>query len=92
MSDQILLHSLVWDNALAELGKALAPDVIPHNQEAREPHGRTALMLVVSLGRVDAAKLLIMVGANVNTECDGWTVVGAGGDQHWGPRLGAACA
>ncbi len=45
MSDQILLHSLVWDNALAELGKALAPDVIPHNQEAREPHGRTALML-----------------------------------------------
>ena len=74
MSDQILLHSLVWDNALAELGKALAPDVIPHNQEAREPHGRTALMLVVSLGRVDAAKLLIMVGANVNTECDGWSV------------------
>jgi len=75
MADQILLHSLVWDNALAELGKELAHEVIPHNLEARDPHGRTALMLAVSLGRVEAARLLIKAGANVNTECDGWTVV-----------------
>jgi len=75
MADQILLHSLVWDNSLAELGKELAPEVIPHNLEARDPHGRTALMLAVSLGRVEAARLLIKAGANVNTECDGWTVV-----------------
>ena len=71
MSDQILLHSLVWDNALAELGNDLALEVIPHNQEAREPHGRTALMLAVSLGRVEAARLLIIAAANVNTERDG---------------------
>ena len=75
MADQILLHSLVWDNALAELGKELAHEVIPHNLEARDPHGRTALMLAVSLGRGEAARLLIKAGANVNTECDGWTVV-----------------
>ena len=75
MAEQILLHSLVWDNAMAELGKELAPEVIPHDLEARDPHGRTALMLAVSLGRVEAARLLIKAGANVNTECDGWTVV-----------------
>ena len=45
--------------------------------EARDPHGRTALMLAVALGRVDCARVLIDAGANVNTECDGWTVVQA---------------
>ena len=47
----------------------------PRELEARDPHGRTALMLAVSLGRVEAARLLIQAGANVNVECDGWTVV-----------------
>ena len=32
-------------------------------------------MLAVFLGRVEAVRLLVKAGANVNTECDGWTVV-----------------
>jgi len=43
--------------------------------EDRDTHGRTPLMLAVCLGHLDAAKLLIEKGANVNTETDGWTCV-----------------
>ena len=32
-------------------------------------------MLAVFLGRVEAVRLLVKAGANVNTECDGRTVV-----------------
>ena len=35
-------------------------------------------MLAVCLGHLDAAKLLIEKGANVNTETDGWTCVQVG--------------
>jgi len=32
-------------------------------------------MLAVTLGQVECTRLLLDAGANVNTECDGWTVV-----------------
>lgn len=32
-------------------------------------------MLAVSLGQIECTRQLLDVGANVNTECDGWTVV-----------------
>ena len=69
LPDKILLHSL------AELGNELASEVIPQALETKDLHGRTALMLAVFLGRVEAVRLLVKAGANVNTECDGWTVV-----------------
>ena len=43
--------------------------------ELRDPHGRTALMLAVMLGKADCAKILVDAGADVNTETEGWTVV-----------------
>ena len=76
------LHSLVWDNSIKELTQVLAPlapgegaTKCSPDLETRDPHGRTALMLAVTLGRVEAAKCLVNAGANVNTEADGWTVV-----------------
>jgi len=85
---QFPLHSLVWNNNVAQLTQKLSTsnpdesaataaghDDVQLGLEARDPHGRTALMLAVALGRVDCARVLIDAGANVNTECDGWTVV-----------------
>ena len=85
---QFTLHNLVWNNNVTQLTQEVklvakadksaagaGPGQV--DLEARDPHGRTALMLAVALGRVDCARVLIDAGANVNTECDGWTVVQA---------------
>jgi len=83
---QFALHNLVWNNNVTQLTQEVklvakadksAAGAGPSqlDLEARDPHGRTALMLAVALGRVDCARVLIDAGANVNTECDGWTVV-----------------
>ena len=73
------LHSLVWSNNTTDLKQELAAktasNVCDRDLEVKDPHGRTVLMLAVSLGRTDCARLLVDAGANVNTECDGWTVV-----------------
>ena len=41
----------------------------------KDTQGRTPLMLAVCLGHLEAARILVQHGANVNTERDGWTVV-----------------
>jgi len=72
MSESFPLHRLVWRNELDKL-----KSLLKHNQslEERDPRGRSPLMLAVCLGRLEAVKLLIQHGANVNTETDGWTAV-----------------
>jgi len=65
------LHRLVWGNQLQNLAKEAKPPEL----ETKDPHGRTALMLAVCLGHIEAAKVLIKAGADVNTETEGWTVV-----------------
>lgn len=81
--ENLFLHELVWDNDHQKLGKELETlkskgcnqETRNSLLEAKDPHGRTALMLAVSLGHLETTKLLLTAGANVNTECDGWTVV-----------------
>jgi len=73
MTDSTALHYLVWRNDLDNIKQYSA--VNGANLEERDPHGRTPLMLAVCLARLNAAKILIQNGANVNTETDGWTAV-----------------
>lgn len=68
------LHSAVWENQAPVLSSLLVTQPVV-GLEARDTHGRTPLMLAVSLGRLECTRLLLDSAANVNTECDGWTVV-----------------
>jgi len=68
------LHSAVWEDQATSLSSILATKPVS-GLETKDRHGRTPLMLAVSLGRLDCTKLLLDAAANVNTECDGWTVV-----------------
>ena len=68
--DYLTLHWAVWEGSLS------LASILPETElEVRDPHGRTALMLAVMLGRADSAKILVDAGADVNTETEGWTVV-----------------
>ena len=68
--DDLTLHWAVWEGSLS------LASILPETElEVRDPHGRTALMLAVMLGRADSAKILVDAGADVNTETEGWTVV-----------------
>jgi len=76
MSDtQYPLHSLIWTNSHTNLSTTLTALSNKAELEVKDPHGRTPLMLAVSLGHIECTRQLLDVGANVNTECDGWTVV-----------------
>jgi len=72
---QYPLHSLIWANSHTTLSTTLTSLHNKEELEAKDPHGRTPLMLAVSLGQIECTRQLLDVGANVNTECDGWTVV-----------------
>jgi len=80
---ELPLHRAVWEDsvsALQDLVKAdqeKSPGGVGEHQglEEKDRHGRTPLMLAVSLGRLDCTRILLDAAANVNTECDGWTVV-----------------
>lgn len=73
---QYPLHLLVWENDYDGLKKELGNNVTAEELERKDTRGRSALMLAVTLGHLEVAKLLMDRGANVNTENkDGWTVV-----------------
>ena len=72
---QYPLHSLIWANSHTTLSTTLTSLHNKEELEVKDPHGRTPLMLAVSLGQIECTRQLLDVGANVNTECDGWTVV-----------------
>ncbi|CAH1405533.1 unnamed protein product [Nezara viridula] len=70
------IHLLVWNNVYDELKLFLAGDDIGAEIEKKDVRGRSPLMLAVTLGHLEAAKLLMEKGANVNTvNCEGWNVV-----------------
>ncbi|KAK7794448.1 hypothetical protein R5R35_003815 [Gryllus longicercus] len=71
---QYPLHWLVWNNEYKELDRELSKNVF--DKEKRDVRGRTPLMLAVTLGHLESARILLQHTTNVNTENrDGWTVV-----------------
>lgn len=68
------LHWLVWHNDYRRLETELGKN--KHNQELRDPRGRTPLMLAVTLGHLESTRTLLRHHCNVNVENnDGWTVL-----------------
>lgn len=68
------LHWLVWHNDYRTLETELSKG--KHNQELRDPRGRTPLMLAVTLGHLESTRSLLRYHCNVNVENnDGWTVL-----------------
>jgi len=82
-ASELPLHRAVWEDSVSALQDLLkadqekSPGGVGEHQglEEKDRHGRTPLMLAVSLGRLDCTRILLDAAANVNTECDGWTVV-----------------
>uniref|UniRef100_A0A0A9ZBS5 Ankyrin repeat domain-containing protein 13B n=1 Tax=Lygus hesperus TaxID=30085 RepID=A0A0A9ZBS5_LYGHE len=70
------LHLLVWFSQYEDLKNKLIAGIEPEDLEKRDCRGRTPLMLAVTLGQLETAKLLMEFGALVNTENrESWTVV-----------------
>ncbi|KAF6204383.1 hypothetical protein GE061_002724 [Apolygus lucorum] len=70
------LHLLVWFSQYEELKNKLIVGIEPEDLEKKDCRGRTPLMLAVTLGQLETAKLLMEFGALVNTENkESWTVV-----------------
>ncbi|CAG9102097.1 unnamed protein product [Plutella xylostella] len=70
------IHWLVWNNRHEELKKALdSKKFMTEELEAKDPRGRTPLLLAVTLAHVECVKALVEAGADVNCEKDGWTAV-----------------
>lgn len=74
MAESLPLHHSVWNDQTESLSSLIAVKPVAGLEE-KDRHGRTPLMLAVSLGRLECTKLLLDANANVNTECDGWTIV-----------------
>lgn len=84
MASELPLHRSVWEDSpsilqdLLKAGQGKCQDGVAGEHqglEEKDKHGRTPLMLAVSLGRLECTRILLDAAANVNTECDGWTVV-----------------
>lgn len=72
--DELILHRLVWGNEYDKLGHAATErkDLL----EKIDCHGRTPLMLAVTLGHLESTRILLQHDANVNAENPGgWTVL-----------------
>ncbi|KAJ8923292.1 hypothetical protein NQ315_001850 [Exocentrus adspersus] len=68
------LHWCVWKNDYKNLETLLAKKAC--DKEKKDNRGRTPLMLAVTLGHLESARLLLNAEANVNCEnINGWTVV-----------------
>uniref|UniRef100_T1IXD5 Ankyrin repeat domain-containing protein n=1 Tax=Strigamia maritima TaxID=126957 RepID=T1IXD5_STRMM len=75
LREEFPIHWLVWHNEFKELDEFLNSNQ-GSDLERVDPHGRTALMLAVTLGHVETTKILLQHNANVNTENkSGWTIV-----------------
>lgn len=70
------IHLLVWHNDYEELKKYLEGADTEVEIDKKDVRGRSPLMLAVTLGHLEAAKLLMEKGANVNiVNNEGWNVV-----------------
>jgi len=74
MASDFPLHALVWENNHTELDKVLSSSATD-DKELKDRHGRTPLMLAVTLGYIECSRVLLQHGADVSSECDGWTIV-----------------
>nr|XP_034991062.1 ankyrin repeat domain-containing protein 13A isoform X6 [Zootoca vivipara] len=67
------LHGLVWNNDFQKLEEALKNK---QDVDQRDPRGRTALHLAVSLGYIESVRVLLQHKADVTKEnAQGWTVL-----------------
>lgn len=74
LQEEYPLHWLAWHNDYDALKILLEQNA--DGIEQRDCRGRSALMLAVTLGHLEASKILLNHGANVNVENnDGYTVV-----------------
>lgn len=74
LQEEYPLHWLAWHNDYEGLKALLEKSA--ETIEQRDCRGRTALMLAVTLGHLEASRILLNHGANVNVENnDGYTVV-----------------
>jgi ankyrin repeat protein len=66
------LHWAVWENDYQSVAAQL--EASKERLDAFDPRGRTPLLLAVTLGHLESAKVLLDNDANVNVEAkDGWT-------------------
>ncbi|KAL0883451.1 hypothetical protein ABMA27_016830 [Loxostege sticticalis] len=76
VAERFPIHWLVWNNQHEELKASLESNKFtPEDIERKDPRGRTALLLAVTLGHIESVRALIDAGADVNCEKDGWTAV-----------------
>ncbi|CAH0398506.1 unnamed protein product [Chilo suppressalis] len=79
------VHWLVWNNQHEELKSSIENKKFSAEElELKDPRGRTPLLLAVTMGYIEAVRVLLDAGADVNCEKDGWTAVQeatATGDQ-----------
>ncbi|XP_013771693.2 ankyrin repeat domain-containing protein 13D-like [Limulus polyphemus] len=69
-----LIHWHVWHNNFKELGEEL--DKNEHDIERKDPRGRTPLMLAVTLGHLESARIMLRHNADLSvTDRDGFTVI-----------------
>uniref|UniRef100_A0A1B6FWR0 Ankyrin repeat domain-containing protein n=1 Tax=Cuerna arida TaxID=1464854 RepID=A0A1B6FWR0_9HEMI len=75
---QYPLHFCVWNNDFEGLKEQLdnIDNQVQVNLERKDVRGRSPLMLAVTLGHLESARLLMDKGANINMENrEGWTVI-----------------
>ncbi|XP_046680648.1 ankyrin repeat domain-containing protein 13B-like [Homalodisca vitripennis] len=73
---QYPLHFCVWNNDFEGLKEQLDNTDNQADLERKDVRGRSPLMLAVTLGHLESARLLMDRGANINTENrEGWTVI-----------------
>ncbi|XP_076363159.1 ankyrin repeat domain-containing protein 13D-like isoform X3 [Tachypleus tridentatus] len=69
-----LIHWHVWHNNFKELEEEL--DKNEYNIERKDPRGRTPLMLAVTLGHLESARIMLRHNADLSvTDGDGFTVI-----------------
>ncbi|XP_048582548.1 ankyrin repeat domain-containing protein 13D [Nematostella vectensis] len=73
IASEFPLHWFVWNRDASSLEEELALD--RNNKEKKDPRGRTALHLAVTLGYVDCVKALVHGGCDANAiNQEGWNV------------------